>query len=355
MSRDAQQHYWPKCSIIVPVFNEAQHIVSFLDRVEGFAYPGDQLEIIVVDGMSTDGTLELLEDWARESTLQAVVLQNENRTVPHALNMAVRHSCGEVVVRLDAHTLYPASYIAQCVRLSLTTGADNVGGVVTPEVLGSSRKAEAIRHLSMSVLGVGNSRFRVAGAPAGPAETVPFGCFTRDCFAKFGLFNEYLTRAQDLEYNKRIRKLGGEVVMDPAIVSIYYNRGSIWKLAVKNFNSGRWTWVFPYVSIVRPSLRHTLPMLFVLCGLAAVLGAAAGIVPWGVVLILSGIYAAVLAIGAALKDGIRAAAVLWWFVCGCIVSHVSYGLGSWVGLCVTGPRCHLKKRSTGSLVEPGLK
>lgn len=336
---------WPTCSVIVPIRNEGPHLQGFIQSVERLDYPEEALEVIIIDGMSTDGTYERLAEWSEGCHRAIVLLRNERRHVPFALNLAIRRARGEYIVRLDAHTEYPDGYVKQCVRLGVTTGADNVGGVVRAAVLGEGHKVTAIRALSQSILGVGNSRFRMSGGEPGPAETVPFGCFTRRCFEKYGLFNEYLVRAQDLEFNKRVRRLGGEIYMDPSIVSTYYNRGSLGGIARKNFNSGRWTWVFPYVSIVRPSLRHTLPMVFV-AGVAG-LGVLSLWSSWVRMLFMSlGVfYALTLILGALRREKLRNPAVVTWFVLGCAVSHFTYGLGSLVGLLLTGPRCGRHRRA----------
>ena len=340
---------WPTCSVIVPIRNEGPHLQGFIQSVERLDYPEEALEVIIIDGMSTDGTYERLAEWSEGCHRAIVLLRNERRHVPFALNLAIRRARGEYIVRLDAHTEYPDGYVKQCVRLGVTTGADNVGGVVRAAVLGEGHKVTAIRALSQSILGVGNSRFRMSGGEPGPAETVPFGCFTRRCFEKYGLFNEYLVRAQDLEFNKRVRRLGGEIYMDPSIVSTYYNRGSLGGIARKNFNSGRWTWVFPYVSIVRPSLRHTLPMVFV----AGVAGLGVGVLlgpqlrdalPDPVEPGVEGLGLEELR-GVVGVEQLRNPAVVTWFVLGCAVSHFTYGLGSLVGLLLTGPRCGRHRRA----------
>lgn len=331
----------PACSLIVPVRNESAYLQALIDSIERFTYPETELEVIVVDGASSDGTRERLAQWAERSSRRVVVLDNPERIVPVALNLAIAAATGTYIVRLDAHTRYPSDYVSRCVTLAVDTGADNVGGVVQADVLGDSNKADAIRALSRSLLGVGNSPFRIAGSPRGPAETVPFGCFRRDVFRRFGLFNEALVRAQDLEFNKRIKKQGGEIILDPAIVSVYFNRSSIIGLAQKNFGSGRWTWVIPYVSSVRPSARHTIPMLFVVA--IVVLCVTAALMPrlWWVIPSALALYLGALAVGGAALSGVRGLRTLGWFVVGCAASHVSYGTGSLAGALVTGPRARL--------------
>jgi len=327
----------PTCSVIVPVRNEWAYIEALIASVESLRYPNESLEVLIVDGASNDGTKTRLLEWARNSERRIVVLDNPQRIVPVALNMAIQKAQGDYIVRLDAHTTYAPDYLEKCVALGEETGADNVGGVVVADVLGKSDKAAAIRLLSRSVLGVGNSKFRTPGTPRGPAETVPFGCFRRGTFEKYGLFNEALIRAQDLEFNKRLLKLGGRIMMDPAICSVYFNRSSMGGLARKNFGSGRWAWAIPYVSIVRPSLRHTLPLFFVasLAVLAAV--SLAGWRLWWLLPTAATLYFALLAAGAFWLEKARKVSVILWFVAGCSISHICYGVGSAVGILVTGP------------------
>ena len=201
-------------------------------------YPKDRLEILVVDGCSRDGTRESvigLQDRFPEARLR--LLDNPAGTVPHALNIGIREARGDVIVRIDGHTVPAADYVASSVAALESSGAANVGGVVEP--IGDTPFGLAVAIATKHPLGVGDARFRTGGA-AGEVDTVPFGAFRRDVFRRVGLFDESLVRNQDYEMNLRIRKAGERIYLDPSIRFTYTPRGSLRALWRQYFQYGWW-------------------------------------------------------------------------------------------------------------------
>ncbi|MCB0640553.1 MAG: glycosyltransferase family 2 protein, partial [Phaeodactylibacter sp.] len=228
------------------------------------AYPQDCTEVFFIDGGSTDGTIAILEDYANR--YPAIhLLNNPARFVPTAMNIGIRAASGEIIIRMDAHAGYPPDYVSQLVDWLQKTEADNVGGLWHTAPRTAQPKAEAIALALAHPFGVGNSLFRIGVEEPTEVDTVPFGCYRKSVFERFGYYDERLQRNQDIELNKRIRQLGGRILLIPHISCTYYARDTYKGLWRNNFQTGRWvvltSWFTKNLSAL--SLRHFVPMAFV--------------------------------------------------------------------------------------------
>lgn len=213
-------------TILIPCRNEQSYIRNCLESVISFALPdGVQIEIIVLDGRSTDHTRELVDEAATRD-LRLRWVDNPGIIQSCALNLGVRQARGQWIMRLDAHTRYPPDYLSLCYSTAIRTGAANTGGICITQPGGTTYQAQLVQALTTHKFGVGNSGFRT-GAEEGPRDTVPFGFFRRDLFDAIGFFDERLVRAQDYEFNCRIRATGRIVWLNPAIQSHYYNQPTL--------------------------------------------------------------------------------------------------------------------------------
>lgn len=220
----------PRVTVIVPCRNEARYIGACLDSILASAYPADSLEVLVVDGRSTDNTKKVVAEYSARHSLVRL-LDNPKRVVPTALNIGVRAATGDVIVRMDAHVVYPPEYIPRLVAALAETGAENVGGCMITLPADGTAVAQAIAIAMAHPFGVGNARFRIGAKEATNVDTVPFGCFPRSVFTRVGLFDEEMTRNQDDEFNNRILRRGGKIVLIPDVVCYYYARGSFRQLS----------------------------------------------------------------------------------------------------------------------------
>jgi glycosyltransferase involved in cell wall biosynthesis len=177
-------------------------------------------EIFVIDGMSTDGTREIVSQMGKADS-RIRLIDNPGRIQSTGLNFALRYTTGDYILRLDAHSAYPANYLALCLETSLRTRCDNVGGLFITQRRDSSYQSALVQALTTHKFGVGNAGFRI-GAQEGPADTVPYGFFPRNLFNRLGGFDERLVRAQDYEMNRRIIQSGGCVWRNPNIHVQYY-------------------------------------------------------------------------------------------------------------------------------------
>lgn len=217
----------PSVSIVIPMRNEEQYIGACLAAIVAQDYD-DNLEVLVIDGMSEDRSQEIVSRFA-ETYPFIQLLENPKLTAPAAMNIGVRHATGDIIVRVDGHTILDPDYVRQCVACLQRTGAGSVGGL--QRAIGQNYLGETIALTTQSPLAVGDSKFRYA-QEEGEVDTVYLGAFPREVFEEVGLYNENLLRNQDYEFNYRIRRAGMSVYLDPAIRSWYINRSTLvafWK------------------------------------------------------------------------------------------------------------------------------
>ena len=311
-------------SVVIPVRNEAASIEATIESIIAQDYEG-RIEIIVADGMSDDGTREILDALAGRYEQLRYVDSPTGRT-PNGLNLAIHASHGDIIVRCDGHAELPRDYVRTAVSVLNETGAVNVGGV--QHAVGVGWTQRAIAYAMTSRIGVGDARFHYGGEP-GPVDTVYLGVFRRDPLFAAGLFDEELTRNQDYELNIRLRAAGGVVWFDPRLKVVYRPRSSLRGLASQYFHYGAWKRrvVRMHPESTRP--RQLVPPLFVIALLASVMLA---FTPWRIAALpVPAVYllAVGLATGAQLWRA-RDAAVLG-MPAAVVTMHVSWGLGFLVG------------------------
>lgn len=248
-----------RVSVIIPLLNEEKFIEKCLESLINQTYPKEKMEWIFVDGASTDKTVEIIKDHFDDGPI--ILLNNEKRKTPYALNMAIEQSKGEYIIRLDAHSSFPPEYIEKCVYYLDTTDSDNVGGVAETESKGYMGKA--ISQMLSTKFGVGNSQFRTNGE-SGYVDTVPFGAFRREVFDKVGLFNPKLLRSEDNDMNARIRAAGGKIWLAQDIRFKYYCRDTVGGLLKMGMQNGNALFRTLKENPKAMSLRHFIPFLFVL-------------------------------------------------------------------------------------------
>ena len=291
-------------SILIPCYQERNFIRACLESVREFELPDAfSMEIIVLDGMSTDGTREIVSGIASEDSRVRLV-DNHKRTQSAALNLGIRLACGDYLMRLDAHSVYPTDYLARTVETAIRTGADNTGGVVSTLRRGEGYQSALVQALTTHKFGVGDSGFRTDAAE-GEVDTVPYGCFRKDVFLRVGLFDERLLRAQDYEMNRRIIAAGGKVWMNPRIQVRYYQQPDLPSFIRKQvvheapYNAYLW-YLAPYAF----TPRHAVTGVFaagVIGGLA--LSTVSGVVRVAFLTVMSLYFG--MAVGASIQQAVR--------------------------------------------------
>lgn len=322
----------PKVTIIVPTRNEVHFIEKCLNSFLISDYPEHLMEIIIVDGMSEDGTDEIVRRYC-ERDRRIILIKNQKLITPVALNLGVKASRGEYILFSGAHSEIPLDYISKCVKHATESGADNVGGVMKTEPRVKSAVGTAISKVLSSPLGVGDAKFRTGVAEPTEVDTVPFGCYKREVFDKVGYFNERLVRNQDIEFNLRLKRAGGRIILFPDIELTYYARSTYKELWSNNYGNGFWVIVGAKFTKIPFSLRHLVPLIFVL---SLVLGTALSLVSvllktFSLLMILMYLVAVI-----CYSTSIGMAAGKWKVFFASILAfpilHISYGVGSLVGL-----------------------
>ena len=227
----------PLVTVIVPCRNEARHLAACLDSILATAYPRDRLEVLIVDGASTDDTRAIAERYASDSVR---VLANPAGTAPAGMNIGIRQASGDIIARMDAHAAYPPEYLPRLVEALEMTGADNAGGVL--QTLPASRGAvpRAIAAACSHPFGVGNSQFRIGASTNRWVDTVAFGCWKRQLFNWLGMFDEELVRNQDDELNHRLLARGGRILLVPTVTAQYYARETLGQVARMFYQYGHY-------------------------------------------------------------------------------------------------------------------
>jgi glycosyltransferase involved in cell wall biosynthesis len=220
-----------KASVIVPCYNEETTIEQLLQAIYSQTYSLSEFEVIIADGLSTDHTRSVINDFqVRHPALSIRIIDNDRRVIPSGLNRAIETAQGQYIIRMDGHSIPDCEYISRCIN-SLDSGlGDNVGGVWKIQPGESSWIANAIALAASHPLGAGDALYRIGGI-AQEVDTVPFGAFRRDFAIQLGMFDETLLTNEDYEFNVRVRQAGGTVWMDPSIQSVYFARSTLKELA----------------------------------------------------------------------------------------------------------------------------
>jgi glycosyltransferase involved in cell wall biosynthesis len=261
-------HLWQKpiLSVIVPTFNEANYIEACLCSIEN-GLKGIRAEVIVIDGMSQDGTRDIVQRHVASSDGYLFLMDNADVYQVYALNIGIKRARGEFLIRCDAHSLYPQDYFRNILAFYATDEAKvygNVGIECLTKTITSTRLQEGLPLAMSSRIGVGVShRVFEAITHSRSVDTLLFGAWRREVFEKVGLFDTAFIRGQDYEHNLRVRRSGLKVAMIPGSPFTYYTRHNFQKMR-------RMIYQYAYVKgqLLRkdgiiPNIRSQIPVCFV--------------------------------------------------------------------------------------------
>lgn len=246
----------PLVSVIMPVYNEAFFIEKSLGAVLEQTYPHNRMEVLIADGMSTDRTREIIRQTITAAPdISVIVLDNPGRIAATGFNTALTCAAGEIIVRVDGHTVITPDYVAECVHALAFTGADNVGGRMRP--VSSSKMGQVIALATSTAFGVGDARFHYSEREQW-VDTVYLGAWKREVFDRIGRFGEDVGCNEDDEFNYRLLSLGGKIYLSSRITSHYYNRETLRALWRQYFQYGYWK-----VRVMQKHPRQMRPRQFV--------------------------------------------------------------------------------------------
>jgi len=322
----------PKVTVIIPCRNEEyfieECITSLVTKRE------IDLEFLIIDGMSEDNTV----DKAREVCEKLIkdnyrVLYNPAKRKTPGLNMGIKEASGEIIIIADAHSKYCENYIEKCVLHLIDSGAVNVGGLWKIKPRNNTKKALSIAYALQSPLGTGMAKFKGSVSKPTEVDTVPFGCFWKKDAQRIDLFNENLVRTEDIDFNKRLRAMGGKIMLFPDLIIDYYARDNYRDLWKNNFITGFgviWESVFTNSSPV--SARHLVPLVFVLTiGILGIIGAFSFLFRMFLLMVV-GLYMLFVSVESArISKKKKQRTLFGYLTLSFMVIHISYGLGSFIG------------------------
>lgn len=318
----------PLVSVIMPVRNEAAFIERSLGAVLRQDYPPDRMEILVADGDSSDATLAIIG--AMDSGKRVRIVRNPARLQAAALNAALREASGDIIVRVDGHTVIAPDYVSACVTALAATGADNVGGAMVP--LGTTPTGKAIAAATKSHFAVPTA-FHVSRT-AQYTDTVYLGAWPRAVLDRIGGFDERLRANEDYDVNVRIRRSGGRIYLSPTIQSVYYVRSSLAMLARQYFAYGKWKTeaLRKHPGSVRPR-QLVAPMFVAALALGPLLLAGLPLtrIAWLALICAYLMLCAIFSFATAAASA-SAYGLLWRIPLVFATIHLAWGVGFWAGL-----------------------
>lgn len=320
---------FPYVTVIMPIQNEAEFIRRSLGAVLAQDYPSDLTEVLIVDGMSTDATYKIIRQIIADSGCGRVrLLENKGRIVPTGLNLAIRESKGDIIVRVDGHTVIAPDYIRQCVLALRRTNADNVGGLMRG--VGITTFGQAVALATSSPFGVGGARFHYSDQEEW-TDTAYMGAWPRKVFEQIGLFDERLVRNQDDEFSYRLRAAGGRILLSPQIKSEYTVRSTPWSLFKQYFQYGFWKILVLQKHTFQMRPRQFVPPAFALALSSSLVFALLGWGWWPLALVLSSYVLANISASFYISSryGWRYLALLPFTFA---ILHLSYGFGFLLGM-----------------------
>lgn len=320
-----------RVAIIIPTLNEETFISDCLDSVIGQSFPIDQMEVLVIDGGSSDNTQSIVLEYHKQYS-NINLYNNPAKIQSVAFNIGLDKSSAPYIIRLDAHATYNKDYIKYCLQdLYTIEGIGNVGGVCDIKPQNNTLTAEANAILNKLRFGIGGAAFRI-GNVAGEVDTVPFGAFPREILTEVGGMREDLPRGEDNEINSRIRKKGYKIYLDPRIISTYYARKTVKESVKQMYNNGVSIGMLLHIDKKAVSIRHLIPMLFVMSLLVSAMVALICFDLWWIFAFIIGVYllAALIAdINACNTYGFK-----YFFILPLLFLsiHSAYGYGTIIGL-----------------------
>lgn len=319
-----------KVSFIIVALN-ADNAISFsLGSLAKQDYPHDLIEVILVDSCSQDRTRQVMLDFKEndKSFARVAVLDNPKRYLACGWNVALKEVKGDIVIRVDAHTLFPEDFISKNVKL-IDEGKDICGGRVMSILQKDTPWNRALLSAENSMFGGGFTFFR-RGEISRYTDTLAFAAYRKVVFDAVGPYDERLVRTEDNEMHYRMRRAGYRFFFTPDIVSYRYNRNSLKGLFRQKYMNGYWVGLTHAVSPMAFSVYYLVPLMFLLSLIVLIL--LCFFTPWPLIVMLT-FYSFLLMfalIVAIIKDGFYWPILVLPFII--MGLHLCYGVGTAIGL-----------------------
>lgn len=318
-------------TIVIPSRNEERYIADCIKSIMNLDYPSELMEILIVDGQSTDKTVEIVKDF-QNMYHNLILINNPHLYTPHALNIGIKNATKDYILIASAHSVFSKNYLKVLMNMMKENNYDGVGGILITKIKNINSKTLSICKVLSNKFGVGNSMFRVGTIKQIPVDIVPFGLYKKKVYKEVGLYNEYLLRNQDMEFSKRLLQRKMKIYLVPEAQAVYYARESFSQIAKNNFSNGFWIPVTVYITkkINSLSVRHFVPLLFILTLILSL--SMSFKFSWALLFLLIIVicYAITIAFVSIRINNAetRFYYIFWSF----LVLHFSYGFGSLIGL-----------------------
>jgi glycosyltransferase involved in cell wall biosynthesis len=311
-----------RVTIVVPAYNESEHLLDCLESIAAQDY-GDY-EVLIVDGASSDGTLQIAQEFARRDP-RFRVLNNPARTITKSLNRGLSEATGRWFIRIDAHSTVPTNYVEALVALLETNEWGGAGG--RKDAIARTPTGKAIAAALGSPFGVGNSAYHYANEVK-VVDHVPFGAYPTQLARELGGWNERLTANEDFEFDFRLRRSGRRLLLDPSIRIGWRCSETLADIFSRYRRYGRGKARVVALHPVSMSPRHAAAPLLV-----AALGASIAARSLPALIGTAGPYVLIVAAGSVmairgLEPGGRKSALPFALV----AMHIGWGLGFWAGV-----------------------
>ncbi len=264
----------------VIAYNEQKHLPLLLDDLLAQTYPKESIEVILVDGKSSDLTEKIMADFKSQYESffsRIVVLNNEKRVQPAGWNIVLKNAKADVILRIDAHARLNQDFIENNMKC-INSGEFVCGGprenVIDEETVWKHVLLEA----EQSMFGSGIAVFRQDCKQRTYVKSVFHAAYRKEVIERVGAFNEELTRTEDNEYHYRVRKAGYNICYDPSIKSRYQTRNSLIRMIKQKYQNGFWVGKTIFVCPRCISIYHLIPSLFVGAIICTCVMAAIGII-----------------------------------------------------------------------------
>lgn len=319
-----------KISIIIPMLNEKDYITQCIESIVSCDYDNNNIEIIIVDSMSTDGSNDIVSTYkAKYSNIHSY--KNKKIFTPFAFNIGIKNSTGDYIFIVSAHCKYDNDYFSTLVHYAKELNADAVGAVSKTGVLNKTAKSCAIKEVLANKFGVGNSYFRTGTDEIIEVDAIS-GCYKKSVFEKYGLYDERLIRNQDIELNKRIKNGGGKLFLIPYTSYTYFVRETFKSLVKNNYKNGFWNILTAYYTktFSSLSLRHFIPLFFILSLLLPLLFYP--LIPQLIWIALTSLLSYLVLISSVSYKLKNKSTDMPHLISSFLNLHLSYGMGSLVGI-----------------------
>jgi len=315
-----------KIAVIVPIRNEKANIAECIHAIYNSNLPLEwELNVICVDGLSNDGTINILNE-LQQNYPSLEIITNYQQITPVAFNLGVKHSkyC-DYIQRVDARQIISSNYIQNAVRhLQQNSNIWCVGGRMNNVYQNTVGKTIAAVTSTSIGMGLGNSRVK---EKSGFVDTVHTPMYPNWVFDRIGYFDEQLIRNQDDDFNFRVRKEGGKIYLDTTIYTNYYVRGSLQNFSKQFFQYGYWKVYVNRKHKTLTTIRQVIPpafalylIIFVFCWL---LGPTVGTIN-GTILLF---YIIIIGITSFLLSSSDETLNFWDIAKTFCILHLSYGFG----------------------------